>query len=377
MNRFLLTLSVLISTAQIASASPSHAQVKDPNVHKMMWQPNIATNFDLKPKANSSKEISFADKPLGLPNPEEEGATQVASQQPAEKTNPVEQATPAAEPTLEAGKLKTREEIYKKFGSPTDEVPVKAIKDAPAPHQALFECVRIKDEKCAVEFAVQAAKFDRQVQETVAKVTEMRLMGQEVLGMRESPQDVGEPMSPERAKALKYLEEAKKQLAESPLDVNKMLGDETGESEDLAEKSIYHREKLLNQTPKTPVPLDPQGKAHLLVFFDERIYPGKDLNESLKPLKKLATADKNLKILGLTAKSYSPVGLKRVGATTEFPFPLMNGEALSKDLLISRYPTFIFVAPTIKQQYRLEGLRSAEEIEKVIRLMMGGGGTSK
>jgi hypothetical protein len=30
------------------------------------------------------------------------------------------------------------------------------------------------------------------------------------------------------------------------------------------------------------------------------------------------------------------------------------------------------VAPTIKQQYRLEGLRSREEIEKVIRLMMGG-----
>lgn len=371
MSRLFLTLTVLISSTQIASASPSHAQVKDPNVHKMMWQPNIAANFDLKPKANSSKEISFADKPVGLPNPEEEATTQVASQQPAE------QATPAAEPTLEAGKLKTREEIYKKFGSPTDEVPVRAIKDAPAPHQALFECVRIKDEKCAVEFAVQAAKFDRQVQETVAKVTEMRLMGQEVLGMRESPEDVGGPMSPERAKALKYLEEAKKQLAESPLDVNKMLGDETGESEDLVEKSIYHREKLLNQTPKTPVPVDPQGKAHLLVFFDEKIYPGKDLNEALKPLKKLATADKNLKILGFTAKSYSPVGLKRVGATTEFPFPLMNGEALSKDLLISRYPTFIFVAPTIKQQYRLEGLRSAEEIEKVIRLMMGGGGASK
>jgi hypothetical protein len=108
------------------------------------------------------------------------------------------------------------------------------------------------------------------------------------------------------------------------------------------------------------------------VFFDERIYPGKELNEALAPLKNLITKDNRLKILGLTAKSYSPTGLKRVGATSDFPFPIMNGEALSKDLLISRYPTFIFVAPSIKQQYRLEGLRSREEIEKVIRLMSGG-----
>ena len=65
-------------------------------------------------------------------------------------------------------------------------------------------------------------------------------------------------------------------------------------------------------------------------------------------------------------------GLKKVAAATSFPFPILNGEALALDLRIHRYPTFVFVAPTTKERYRLDGLRTPEEIEKVIRLMKGG-----
>jgi hypothetical protein len=209
------------------------------------------------------------------------------------------------------------------------------------------------------------------VQDTVAKVTEWRLIGQEALGIRETP-DPNSPMSPERAKALKLLDAAKKRLSERTFDVEKALEGELPATEDEILAARAEREKLLNQTPTEPIPVDPQGKVKLLVFLDEIAYPGKKLNESLEPLKKLLTTNPNLQIFGLTSKTYSKIGLKRVSATTSFPFPLLNGEALSRDLLITRYPTFIFVAPTTKQQYRLEGLRDTEEIEKVIRVMMGG-----
>ncbi len=330
------------------------------------WQPNVVNKTGVQPHENSSKDIVFADHPKAVSlSPD-----QPPKQDPASSQQPAQSQTSPASPESLPVNATSRDDIYKKYGSPTADMPIKAIKDAPPPLQALFECVHIGDDQCAFEYAQQVARWDHRVQDTVSKVTEYRLIGQEAEGYRPSlDTDAAEDaVSPERLKVAKFLKEARARLASKKTDLGKVLGGETAVDEG-TELSARGR---MTDKPAGAVPVDPEGKVTVLVFFKETGDGTKELNESVKPLKKLIRPDGSVKILGLTSHSYSKTGLRRVSAETSFPFPLLSGEALSKELLITRYPTFFFVAPTSKATYRLEGERGAEEIEKVVRLMQGG-----
>jgi predicted DsbA family dithiol-disulfide isomerase len=76
-------------------------------------------------------------------------------------------------------------------------------------------------------------------------------------------------------------------------------------------------------------------------------------------------------MVGLTKRSYDIPTLKNLSATANFPFALLNGEALAQELRIHTYPVVVFVATTSKQTYRIEGTPSVEQIEQVVRLMKG------
>ena len=119
------------------------------------------------------------------------------------------------------------------------------------------------------------------------------------------------------------------------------------------------------------VPVDPEGKVKVLVFFNEQDASLKEVVKSLEPLKETLKANPKVSAIGLTRRSYALPGLKKIGATSSFPFPLLNGEALAQELRIQSYPTVVFLAVTSKQTYRLEGLQKAEEIERVVKLMQG------
>jgi hypothetical protein len=329
------------------------------------WQTGVVNNPAERPQANSSKDIVFADRPKAVVIAEQQPPEAAAQPQPPANTQPQSPVQPVSAQAPAA-----RDEIYKKYGPPTVDLPVRAIKDAPTALQALFECVHIGDTQCSIEYAEQMARFQDQMRETVSKVTEYQLLGQEAAGIRRPPSDAEEEgeVSPERLAVAKYLEEAQKRIASK-----KLTGKAPTDGEGINEESdVKSKDQLFQPKPTGPVPVDPEGKATLLVFFKEGPEALTQLNDAVKPLKSLLKPDGSVKILGLTNRTYSKTGLRRVSAQTSFPFSLVNGEALSKELLITKYPTFVFVAPTSKETYRLEGLRDAGEIEKVIRLMQGG-----
>ena len=76
-------------------------------------------------------------------------------------------------------------------------------------------------------------------------------------------------------------------------------------------------------------------------------------------------------MVGLTMRTYELPGLKKLGALTSFPFPLVNGEALAPELRIQRYPTVVFLAVTSKETYYLEGAQKPDEIERIVNVMKG------
>jgi hypothetical protein len=110
-----------------------------------------------------------------------------------------------------------------------------------------------------------------------------------------------------------------------------------------------------------------------LIFFDEKQPDAKQIAESLKPLRETIANLNNVTAIGLTKRTYSLYGLKVRGAELSFPFPLLSGEALALELRIQRYPTIVFVAATTKRTYRIEGVPSVQEIERVLRVMRGEG----
>jgi hypothetical protein len=128
--------------------------------------------------------------------------------------------------------------------------------------------------------------------------------------------------------------------------------------------------KLAPQRPEIPV--DPEGKVKLLVFFDEKDRDAKKLGDSIRPHKEKFKGDPNFSVIGLTKRTYAVPALKLRGAELSFPYALVNGEALALDLRIQSYPSFVFLAVTSKQTYRLEGIPSVDEIEKTVKAMRGG-----
>jgi thioredoxin-related protein len=123
---------------------------------------------------------------------------------------------------------------------------------------------------------------------------------------------------------------------------------------------------------KPQIPVDPEGKVKLLIFLDERVPESKQLVESITPLRNQLKGNPDVSVVGLTKRTYSAAGLKLRGAELSFPFPLLSGEALALELRIQSYPTFVFVAATSKQTYRIEGIPSLQEIERTVKVMRGG-----
>jgi hypothetical protein len=123
---------------------------------------------------------------------------------------------------------------------------------------------------------------------------------------------------------------------------------------------------------RSPIPVDPEGKVKMLVFMDEKASVSKEIASTLRPLRERFKGDPNLSVIGLTKRTYSANGLKMQAAQLSFPYPVVSGEALALDLRIQSYPTIIYVAATSKETYRVEGIPSVEEIERVVRVMRGG-----
>lgn len=362
--------SIIFTALLAAMPALSSAQATD-GALKGFWAKGDAVDFKAPVHENSSATVIYRDYPATVDEAklriQKETAEALKSAQNAPENG--QNTAPAQSKT--SGPL-TREQIIAKYGSPDQPSPVKAQKESPMEMQALFEALNSGDKELAWQYSIALARRNTQIQQTVSKATDYQLLASEALGMRpaqeveESGQVGAVRLEVKELMEKTRLEESKRKLSEDQLlaaSKGQLTGDEWAET---ASAASLPKERV---APKIPV--DPDGKVKLLIFFDERSIQVKEFSNSLKPLAEKFKDDPNVSMVGLTMRTYELTGLKKLGALTSFPFPLVNGEALAPELRIQRYPTFVFLALTSRQTYHLEGVRAADEVEKVLRTMKG------
>ncbi len=368
--KYLVVASVLLVCSTLPAAADNL---------KGFWGQGEATNWKTVPKSNSSSQIEYRDYPLSIDQvkqleAEEQAVENQVQEQLAGKSQDVAKniEKPAEKPQDEgSSETLTREQIIERYGAPDEERPIQAQKEAPPEMKGLIAAMNSGDKELAFKYAVALAKRDTETQKVVSKVTDYRLLAAEALGLRpQQDVDAEKQIDPTRLEVQEFMEKVRREELQKKMDLEKALqkAEQVG-----AEDSWQVKPGSTGRgIEEGEIPVDPAGQVRLLVFFDENDPKIKELTEPLRQILATFKNDRSISLLGLTRRSYATPGLKKVAAATSFPFPILNGEALALDLRIHRYPTFVFVAPTTKEKYRLDGLKTPEEIEKVIRLMKGG-----
>lgn len=387
-----IVFGVLALLAAAAPLRPCMAQAGHDEL-KGFWQKGDARNWDREVNPNSSIAVSYHNYPSVVDQVKEQAAErqkllaqqkqQKSGENPANQANPAEareftkDASSAQEPPPPASTPLSRDEILAKFGAPDAPQLIRAQKDSPPAMQGLFEALNSGDKELAWQYAVALARRQAEMQNVVSKATDYQMLAMEAIGIRPPSQlpDDGEAVDPTRAELNEFIERTRQQELQKRVAIDPSgLGEEglnvqapSGQGVPLAAPSTA---RAALKTPQ--IPIDPEGKVKVLIFFDEKSKDSKDMAEAIRPLRERLKGDPNVAVLGLTKRTYTQAGLKLRGAELSFPFPLLSGEALALELRIQSYPTFVFLAVSTKQTYRLEGVPSIDEIERTVKIMKGG-----
>lgn len=284
--------------------------------------------------------------------------------------NPAQQ-----QPSLPASTPLSREQILAKYGAPEEAQIIRAQKDAPPAMQGLFEALNSNDKELAFKYAVALARRQAEMQKVVSKATDYQMLAMEALGIRPAgplPDD-GEPIDPVRAEVQEYYEQARQAELKNGSSIDLHLDEDAQDPAATPDTAAAAAARARAAQHQQIIPADPEGSVKVLIFLDEKAPDAAKLAEGLKPVRTKYQGDPKFALFGLTKRTYSANVLKKRGAEISFPFPLVSGEALAIDLRIKSYPTTVFVAATTKETYRVEGVPSAEEIQRVVGVMRGGG----
>lgn len=415
LRRTLLLLALCVGLS--ASASPGGAAAED---LKGFWRRGDATNWRTSPVANSSRAIVYRDYPDSIDRAKRDAAAEAAEEAaavqkaraarpegaaaastlktalttdqplaavpaPSEEGAPTEQRVVVnqGQPVVESGAASgasaaqqeqereaRRQQIIAKYGAPEDPRPIKASKDAPPEMQALFEAINAGDKELAFKYSLAMARRSEETAKMVSKATDYQMLAMESLGMRgdESGDPEKDAINPNRLEVREYMEKVRRERLKKKLDVDRAMGAGVSAADEEGEEAVA----AVRAAEQQPIPVDPEGKVRVLVFFDEGLEETAKVAKQLRGVVDTFKGDKSVTFMGLTKRSYAVAGLKRVAAALSFPTPIINGEALGLDLRIHRYPTYVFVAATSKEKFRLDGTQAPAEIERVIRAMKGG-----
>jgi hypothetical protein len=361
---------------------------------KGFWSKGDAGNWEQAVTPNSSQGVAYRNYPqmvdrvkadaearrkeriklledLGRQG-RQDNVTGAANQAPSADQDQTQASASPSQPPAASTPL-SREEIVAKYGSPEQPQLIRAQKDSPPAMQGLFEALNSGDKELAWQYAVALAKRQVEMQSVVSKATDYQMLAMEALGVRQAGQPAPDEqeVDPTREEVQEFMNRTRQaeQTRRVPFDPNIAAGETNGpvggdpSASDRAAKS---------SSPLEKIPVDPEGKVKVLMFFDEKAPDAIQLAEAIRPLTGTIAKDAAVSFVGLTKRTYRPAGLKLRSAELSFPFPLVSGEALALDLRIQRYPTFVFVAVTTRQTYRIEGVPTLAEIERVVRVMRGG-----
>ncbi len=353
-------LSVIALFAALLVPVSLHAQTGTDEI-KGFWQKGDAVNWRASVQETSSAGVVYRDYPMAvdavkqqptnaLPQPANLAANQQIPQQP-----------PVHEPAL------SRDQIVARYGSPEQFTPIRAQKDAPLEMQGLFAALNSGDKELAWQYSVALARRNTEMQNVVAKATDYQLLAMEALGMRPQ-QEVNlekETVNPNRLELKELMDKTRQQELERKIDLERALREQGAQAE-AGVAALEAEQRRISE-----IPVDPEGKVKVLIFFDEKDSSLHDLTNVLRPLRDSFEKDPSVSFVGLTKRTYALPALKKMSAASSFPFPLLNGEALAQELRIQSYPTVLFLAVTSKETYRIEGVRASKDLAQVIHTMKG------
>jgi hypothetical protein len=365
--KHLLALSLWCVMAACCGAPEAFAQNANGEL-KGFWQKGDAAKWIEPVRENSSGAVVYRDYPLAVDKVKAD--TQAAAAPAAPQID-----NSSEQPQTNPDQPMTREQIISKFGAPELPRAIRASKDAPPEMQGLFAALHSGDKELAWQYSLALARRNTEIQKTVIKATDYQVLAAEALGYA-PPSDSAqatENVNPNRLELQDLMErtraEAAKQRAPSAIDAS-LAGAAATDTVDAWAQGDTSGARS-NAPATAQVPVDPEGRVKVLLFFDEKDPEAKSFSDAMRSLKARFQSDPAVSIVGLTKRTYGLPGLKALGAGTNFPFPLVNGEALAQELRIHNYPSVVLVAPTSKQMHRLDGASSVEEIERNITLMKG------
>jgi hypothetical protein len=365
--KHLLSLALWCVSTSCFTLPTVHAQSSNSEL-KGFWQKGDAAKWIEPARENSSGAVVYRDYPLAVDKVKADTQAAAAPAVP-QVDNSSDQPQPNPDQPM------SREQIISKYGAPEIPRAIRATKDAPPEMQGLFAALHSGDKELAWQYSLALARRNTEIQKAVLKATDYQVLAAEALGYT-PPSEQGQAtddMNPNRLELQELMErtraEAAKQRVPSTLDSSLAVGAATESVDAWAQGDPAGGRGGPQSADRVPV--DPEGRVKVLLFFDEKAPEAKSFSDAMRPLKARFQNDPAVSIVGLTKRTYGLPGLKALGAGANFPFPLVNGEALAQELRIHNYPSVVLVAPTSKQTYRLSGTSSIEEIERNVNLMKG------
>jgi len=325
------------------------------------WQKDAARDWDSKPKDNSSDSMDFKEVPAG-----------------AQKSETQPELTSAALVERTDGKAPaTEEEIIKRFGNPKEKAQFVPDKNAPIQLQGMMAAMNSGNKKLAFEYAQAYSQYLKSMKELVFKGTQYTLLAMESEGTRPEidEKDPDAAITPERLELREELAKAKiartkeEALRELSPEARKLLENE----QDFAEMDDQvSRTTQAVQNEPLNIPVDAQGKVQVLFFFSMSDAESLKTARMLQGVMAKFQSDPGIKFFGLVDEGMSAIQLALFSNQQGINLPLINGAQLKERLKISKTPTLMFAAETSGKTYSPKGVSTADEVEKIVRLMQGG-----
>lgn len=290
-------------------------------------------------------------------------------------SQPAESPTPNIEETL-----------LDKFGSPEEDAPVLANKDAPKPMQAMFMALEEGRQDLAVRYARQLVKYFETVNERSRLIGEMSQLVKIARG------DVSEETLPEvdfdgKRELLDVLKDYGKQdgpsgeleLDQKALSLLNQVNNfqenrnkaEQGIDKDNRPLTLKEEESLRIETRRliANFPLAKDGKLSVYLFIRQSDEDSMEMLRKMVLLSQLHKCEFKALLLD-TTKVMDAIRFK---SKAQLPFKVEVGNRFAKLLKVSQSPTMVFFVPGEKKVWAETGDQEIARLDEIIRLIMNTG----
>ncbi|WKZ57209.1 MAG: hypothetical protein QY326_00695 [Bdellovibrionota bacterium] len=321
-------------------------------------------------------QLAPTDKPELRYFNAKDAATAKSSSKAALRSNPIPQV-----PT-------SKEAILQQFGDPSQEMPVRAVDNAPLPFKGLIAAVEAGEDDLAFQYAKQYARYMEGVRRASARAVSLTGLAMEKEGYVEDGGWTGVPQFDEdRALLEKELSKDKQSAGAAKEPIGKVTtidekiktlierakketaseGNLLAEAEERKNEQLERKAVRLSRQGK--IPADPSGKLDVYWFFSPDDPDSQSMAPAIEKLHKESNGE--LMVVGVTLKPMAPQTLKKFSAAYGVTFPLRTASNLAKGLGVAQVPTTAFIGQQSGKAYFEVGALKFHEVDEIAKMARG------